>query len=59
MSPEEVTLLATAISFELAKDRSVEDIFVLRNVAQHVSQSLFLIDSQKQNLDKNCPENKR
>lgn len=52
LTAEEVVLLAGGIAAELAKDRTYEELVVIRNIAGQVSQSLLTIASHRQLLEK-------
>jgi len=54
MSPEEITLAATAIAVELARDKSTEEIYMLKNLLAQISQTLLTLASQQQYINKNC-----
>lgn len=45
--PEELTVLATAISIELARDATADEILVMRNLLSQISQTLFTLSSQR------------
>lgn len=54
MSPEAVTLLATSIAVELAKDKTPQEILAIRNIMNQVTQSLYTLYSQQIFLQSNC-----
>jgi hypothetical protein CLOSPO_01164 len=54
MSPEEITLAATAIAVELARDKSTEEIYMLKNLLAQISQTLLTLAAQQQYINKNC-----
>lgn len=56
LSVEELTVLASTVSLELARGKSSEEILVLRNLLTQIAQTLFTIASQKTFLERNCKE---
>lgn len=54
MSPEAVTILATSIAVELAKDKTPQEILAIRNIMNQVTQSLYTLYSQQIFLQSNC-----
>lgn len=58
MTPEEITIAATSIAIELAKEKDVDEIFALKNLLSQISQSLLTIAAQKQYISKNCNKQK-
>ncbi|MFR5062721.1 MAG: hypothetical protein ACLTEK_06925 [Christensenellales bacterium] len=54
MSPEEITLTATAIAVELASGKSAEEIYMMKNLLAQISQTLLTLASQQQFINKKC-----
>lgn len=52
LSPGEVAYLATSIAVELAKDQSVDDINLMRNIASQIACSFSTILSQRICIEK-------
>lgn len=47
LSPEEITLLATMIATEIAKDKSIDEISCIKNILSQVLHSLSTIVGQR------------
>ena len=54
MSAEELTVVATLVANQLAKDKTFEEIMVLRNLLSQITQTLYTLAAQRQFLEHNC-----
>ena len=52
MPPEKLALFATQLAIDISKGKSLDDLFLLKNVINQVSCVLSTIISQKIDLDK-------
>ncbi len=53
LSPEQLAFLATSIAVDLAKNKDIEEIGLIRTVLSQISATLATIINQKCNQDKN------
>lgn len=57
LSPERMTMIATSIAMELASGKKADEILVLRNISNQITQTLYTLYTQTLYLEKNCKNN--